>query len=451
MTRVKGENHQGQELTPATAPAVVEAALAASLRSSTPSGSLADAHWIADTGAMSHMTPHRSWFGQYKPFVTPISVVFSEGVGTIVLQPTSPGLRELRLSRVLHVPDLQNNLLSVLHLISCHAFEVVINSKEMRLMKDSELCFTASIRQNTACVDCTTPGAPEAALASSQSLDQALLHRRLGHLGKDLLEQAIKHGVADDLKLDSSEPLSALCVPCVHGKHQRDPVPHQASQRSTTLLDRIRSNLHQVPVPTQSGFCYWVAFIDDYSCWSTIVLLHKKSDALAVFNTYKAFVEKQTGKQITCLHDNKGGEFIGNEWDVYMQAEGIKRKHTVRATPQQNGVAERKNRTLAERITAMLNEAKLPTSFWGEALRTANLLLNISPSRSVPVGKTPFELWHGRKPDYSILRVFGCRAYAHIGHDKQRASSPRHFPVSSWVILRITKAGSCMTHVPSAL
>jgi hypothetical protein len=83
--------------TPSTAPAVVEAALAASLRSSTPSGSLADAHWIADTGATSHMTPHRSWFVQYKPFVTPIrgandAVVFSEGVGTIVLQPTAPGL-----------------------------------------------------------------------------------------------------------------------------------------------------------------------------------------------------------------------------------------------------------------------------------------------------------------------------------------------------------------------
>jgi hypothetical protein len=324
--------------TPATAPGVVKAALAASLRLSTPSGSLADAHWIADTGATSHMTPHRSWFVQYKPFVTPIrvandAVVFSEGVGTIVLQPTSPGLRELRLSHVLHVPELQNHLLSVLHLVSCHAFEVVINSKEMRFMKDSELCFTASIRQNTAYVDCTTPGAPEAALASSQSLDRALLHRRLGHLGKDLLEQAIKHGVADGLKLDSSKPLDALCVPCIHGKPQRDPFPHQASHRSTTLLGRVHSDLHQVPVATKSGYRYWVTFIDDHSRWCTIVLLRKKSDTLAVFKTYKVSVEKQTGKQITCLHDDKGGKFIGNEWDVYMQAEGIKREHTVCATP----------------------------------------------------------------------------------------------------------------------
>jgi hypothetical protein len=60
-------------------------------------------------------------------------------------------------------------------------------------------------------------------------------------------------------------------------------------------------------VPTQSGFRYWVTSIDDYSCWCTIVLLRKKSDTLAAFKTYKVFVEKQTGKQITCLHDNKGG------------------------------------------------------------------------------------------------------------------------------------------------
>jgi hypothetical protein len=298
----------------------------------------------------------------------------------------------------------------------------------MRFLRDFELCFTASICQNTAYVDCTTPGTPEAALASLQLLNQALLHRRLGHLGQDLLEQAIKHGVADDLKLDSSKPLSALCVPCVHGKHQRNLFPHQASHRSTTLLGRIHSNLHQVPVPTHSGFRYWVTFIDDYSRWCTIVLLRKKSDTLAAFKTYKVFVEKQTGRQITCLNDDKGGEFIGNEWDVYMQAEGIKREHTVRATPQQNGVAERKNCTLAECITTMLNEAKLPASFWGEALQTANLLLNISPSCSVAVGKTLFKLWHGRKPNYCILRVFGCRAYAQIGCDKPKSLESKALP-----------------------
>jgi hypothetical protein len=121
----------------------------------------------------------------------------------------------------LHVPELQNNLLSVPHLVSCHAFKVVINSKDMRF-------------------------------------DQAMLHCRLNHHGKDLLKQAIKHGVADGLKLGSGKPLDTLHIPCIHGKHQHNSFPHQATHRSTTLLGRVHSNLHQIPVATKSGYCYWV-------------------------------------------------------------------------------------------------------------------------------------------------------------------------------------------------
>jgi hypothetical protein len=89
---------------------------------------------------------------------------------------------------------------------------------------------------------------------------------------------------------------------------------------------------------------------------------------------------------------------------------------------------EHTKRTLIECITAMLNEAKLPASFWGEALQTANFLLNIAPSRSAAVGKTSFELCHGCKPDYSILRVSGCCAYTHIGRDKQKSLESKALP-----------------------
>jgi hypothetical protein len=73
-----------------------------------------------------------------------------------------------------------------------------------------------------------------------------------------------------------------LCVPCIHGKHQHNQFPHQASHRSTTLLGRVHSDLHQVPVATKSGYCYWVTFIDDHSHWCVIVLLCKKSTCHSV-------------------------------------------------------------------------------------------------------------------------------------------------------------------------
>jgi hypothetical protein len=83
-----------------------------------------------------------------------------------------------------------------------------------------------------------------------------------------------------------------------------------------------------------------------------------------------------------------------------------------------SAAAERKNRTLAEIVTAMLNEAKLPKSFWGEALATANKVLNMLPSAALPPDTTPYEIIEKHKPDYAPLQVFGCCTFVHVGKDK---------------------------------
>jgi hypothetical protein len=111
-----------------------------------------------------------------------------------------------------------------------------------------------------------------------------------------------------------------------------------------------------------------------------------------------------------------------------MQAEGIARENTTQATPQQNGVAERRNRTLADGVTTMLSEAKLPLAFWGEALQTYNFLLNILLSSTLNGSITSFELWNGYKPDYSHLRIFGCRAFVHIQGDQCKSLQPKTNP-----------------------
>jgi len=99
-----------------------------------------------------------------------------------------------------------------------------------------------------------------------------------------------------------------------------------------------------------------------------VYLLKHKSDTLDAFKHFKARAEKQTGRKIKCLRDDKGGEFIGHAWDDLFAAEGIRHERTVRATPQQNGVAERRNRTLEEGVIATMQESKLPPSYWGYAL-----------------------------------------------------------------------------------
>ena len=168
-------------------------------------------------------------------------------------------------------------------------------------------------------------------------------HRRLAHISSERLERIINEQLASGLKLNSPAPLARICEPCILGKQHRNPFPKVASHCATAPLERIHSDLHEVSVQTASGYRYWLTFIDDATRFCSIALLKKKSETLAAFKLFKAFAEKQLDRKIKVLRDDKGGEFIGKEWDSFIQAEGIAREHTARATPQQNGVAERRN------------------------------------------------------------------------------------------------------------
>jgi hypothetical protein len=274
------------------------------------------------TRALHLMSPRCSWFTKLEPLAIPIRVandhvVYSEGVGLVVLEPAGKFLHPVLLSHVLYVPALQNNLLSVLHLVVNHRFHIKIEGKEMG---------------------------------------------RLCHISTDRRKQAIKGKVATGLVGESNAPAPSHCEPCIRGKHHRDPFPQRASHRATLFLKRIHSDLHQLPVLMSSGFRYWLLFINDYSWYFWIYLLRKKSETFNAFTQFKAMVKKQFDKLLLCLHDDKGSEFIGIKWDTFFAQHGIWREHTVKVLPQQNGIAECLNCTL---LVAMLNGARLPARFWG--------------------------------------------------------------------------------------
>ncbi|KAH9670456.1 hypothetical protein KPL70_016992 [Citrus sinensis] len=125
---------------------------------------------------------------------------------------------------------------------------------------------------------------------------------------------------------------------------------------------------------------------------------------------YKARVELESGKKIKCLRTDNGGEYTEGEFLAFCKQEGIQRQFTVAYTPQQNGVTERMNRTLTERIRAMLRTAGLPNSFWAEAAKTACYIVNRSPSTAIGL-KTAMEMWTGKPADYSYLHAFRCLVY----------------------------------------
>ncbi|KAH9751148.1 hypothetical protein KPL71_014161 [Citrus sinensis] len=138
--------------------------------------------------------------------------------------------------------------------------------------------------------------------------------------------------------------------------------------------------------------------------------IKKKSDVFPVFKEYKRRLELESGKKIKCLRTDNGREYTDGKFLALCKQEGIQRQFTVAYTPQQNGVAERMNRTLTKRIRAMLRTVGLPNSFWEEAAKTACYIVNRSPSTAIRL-KTAMEMWIEKPADYSYLHAFGCPVY----------------------------------------
>ena len=116
------------------------------------------------------------------------------------------------------------------------------------------------------------------------------------------------------------------------------------------------------------------------------------------------------------MRSDRGGEFTSQEFQEFCETNGIRRPLTAPRSPQQNGVAERKNRTILDMARTMLKSKKMPKEFWAEAVACAVYLSNRSPTRSV-WGKTPQEAWSGRKSGISHLKVFGSITYTHVPNE----------------------------------
>lgn len=145
------------------------------------------------------------------------------------------------------------------------------------------------------------------------------------------------------------------CEPCILAKHHKTKFPKLSQSRATAPLQLVHSDIcGPVSVNSLGGGRYFVNFIDDYShfCW-TYILLHK-SETFTCFKEFKALAENQSGRKIITLRTDNGGEYESGQFQAYYAAEGIARHHTTPYSSAQNGVAERKNRTLQETTRAML-------------------------------------------------------------------------------------------------
>ncbi len=165
------------------------------------------------------------------------------------------------------------------------------------------------------------------------------------------------------------------------------------------------------------GYATFEIFKDDFSSYSSIFFLKNKSETFEHFKYFVLRLEKETSNSVNIFRSDNGGEYTGKEFEQWIKSKSIRHETIIPKTPQKKGVSERQNRKIIESARSMLKAADQPRELWAEASNCAVYLRNRAIGKAL-LNKTPYEVWFGRKPNLSHLRMFGCTAYMHIPHDE---------------------------------
>ncbi|KAL0316660.1 UNVERIFIED_CONTAM: Retrovirus-related Pol polyprotein from transposon TNT 1-94 [Sesamum radiatum] len=198
--------------------------------------------------------------------------------------------------------------------------------------------------------------------------DQSWLwHRRLGHFNFQGLK--ILHQKKMMTDLPQIQAIEGACEACLQGKQHKKPFPSGTSWRAKAVLELIHTDVcGPMRTPSHEQNRYFILFIDDYFRMTWVYFMREKSEVFKVFKKFKNLVEKQSGRSIKVLRSDRGKEYNNSEFDKFCEREGIEHQTTVSYNPQQNGVSERKNRTIMEMARSMLQEKHLPKAFGRSSL-----------------------------------------------------------------------------------
>lgn len=386
-------------------------------------------NFVIDSGASVHLSNSLELFSELKKSSKETITIANgekltakgKGKCTFNIKTLNGQVNKVTLDNVLYVPDLDSNLLSVQ---SCTEKGYVVTFKNdicsikkgnttvadtkiddglyrMKINPVNEKAFNSEILPVCKNVNCILKW-----------------HQRLGHRNLESIKKIQRNDLALGITINNCSH-NTECSSCIKAKLTEKSFPKQTTYRSKNPLDLIYTDVCG-PAETESlgSKRYFVTFIDDFSRCTQVYFISSKDE---VFEKLKEFVASTMNKfrmKIKSLRSDNGTEYCNQSVCEYLKNLGINHQTTTPYSPSQNGVAERKNRSLIEMCKAMLINAKLPKTFWAEAIATAAYLQNRLPTKSTE--KTPYELWNGHKPNLSHLKVFGCKAYVYVHKQKRR-------------------------------
>ncbi|GJW44452.1 putative ribonuclease H-like domain-containing protein [Tanacetum coccineum] len=230
---------------------------------------------------------------------------------------------------------------------------------------------------------------------------------RLGHLNFKNLNKLVKDNLVRGLPSKSFKN-DHTCVACQKGKQHKASCKAKIDRYVTHPLHTLHMDLFgPTSVRSINHASYCLVITDDCSRFCWVFFLAKKDETSGILKTFIRQIENQLNQKVKIIRSDNGTEFKNRVMLEFCGEKGIKQEFSNARTPQQNGVAERMNRTLIEAARTMLADSHLPTTFWAEAVNTACYTFN-RVRVTKPQNKTPYELLFGHKPILSYIRPFGC-------------------------------------------
>ncbi|GJR58326.1 putative ribonuclease H-like domain-containing protein, partial [Tanacetum coccineum] len=367
--------------------------------------------WYLDSGCSKHMTGDRS---QLTNFISKFlgTVKFGNDQVAKIMGYGDYQIGNVTISRVYYVEGLGHNLFSVGQFCDSN-LEVAFRQHTcfIRNLEGVDL-LTGSRGDNlyTLSLGNMMASSPICLLSKASKTKSWLWHRRLSHLNFGAINHLARHGLVRGLPKLKFEK-DHLCSACALGKSSKKPHKPKSEDTNQEKLYLLHMDLcGPMRVASVNGKKYILVIVDDYSRFIWVKCLRSKDKDPAFIINFLKMIQVLLKETVRRIRTDNGTEFVNQTLREYYEKVGISHETSVARSPQQNGVVERRNRTLIEAARTMLIYAKAPLFLWAEAVATACYTQNRSMIRRRH-GKTPYELLHDKPPDLSYLHVFGALCY----------------------------------------
>ncbi|KAK1633022.1 hypothetical protein QYE76_007337 [Lolium multiflorum] len=363
--------------------------------------------WVLDSGCTSHMTGGKNLVKELRPNINDITVSFGDnstsevlGFGKVVVA------HNITLVDVMLVKTLGYNFRFALGKMG---FAVFIDNDIVVLLwsKTLKVAFVGYREHNLYVVDFSGTTTTSAMCLFGKADVGWLWHRRLAHVNMRTLQSLHKGNHIVGLMENVSFAKDRVCRACVEGKMHDSPHPSKTIISSKRILELLHVDIFGPVTHASLGAKkHCLVIVDDYSRYTWVYFLKTKDETQQIFIDFATEVQRQHNLLIMAIRSDNGSEFKNYTLNDFLSDEGIRHQYSAAYTPQQNGVAERKNRTLMDMARSMMAEYKSRYNFWAEAISTACHSSNRLYLRK-GLNKTPYEILTGNKPNISYFKVFG--------------------------------------------